>query len=119
MSDRIDIYLRTVPSRLAALPDIERHLANPPASAPAVQQRVDRSDVREGWDLAMASLEWLDEAYAAARMSGRQAEQYSQLTSQIHDALPGIRKLGLALPPSRVLRRADVTRRPGRATASG
>ncbi len=106
MSDRIDIYVQSVGAKLAALPSLEERLA----AAPTVltdQHRVDRDDIREGWDLAMAQLDWLDERYAQSGMDQRQAEQYRALVCRARETLPTIKKLGLAAPPPRVVRRAE------------
>jgi hypothetical protein len=119
MSDRIDIYLRTVQAKLASLPSVEQRLVGAQAGIPRSQRRVDRDDLRESWDLAMADLDWLEEAYAAARMNDEQAEQYTALLPRLRSALPAIRRLQLGLPSEQVLDRVGVPRYPERATASG
>jgi hypothetical protein len=97
MSDRIDIYLRSVEARVASLPGLEQRLMSPLTSDP-YQQRVDRDDAREAWDVAMASLEWLDERYASGMMGEQQAKRYRTLVCQIRDALPTIDRLSLTPP---------------------
>lgn len=111
MSDRIEIYLRTVSARLAALPRLQALHGTTEANSPD-QRRVDRDDEREAWDLAVASLEWLDERYAERSMDGRQAERYCVLVGEMREALPTIEKLGLRPPRPEVLR-APPSPRPG------
>jgi hypothetical protein len=119
MSDRIDIYLRTVQAKLASLPSVEQRLAGAQAGISRSQQRIDRDDLRESWDLATANLEWLEEAYAAARMSEGQAEQYTALMPRLRAAVPVIRRLRLRLPSGRILNRAGVPTHPESTTVTG